>query len=211
LSHISPDGDQGFPGEVKVEVRYQFSEDLTWRIEYKATTSQATPINLTQHAYFNLEGAGKGSVANHEIELKALHYTPVNEQVIPTGEIRPVEGSEFDFRQLSLLKERFEQGFEYDHNMVLPTPTSKPQCAAIVKDRVSQRRMELWTTEPAFQFYTANFLDGSLGNSIGKFQKHSGFCLEAQNFPDAVHHKNFPNSILEPGQTYSQVTEYRFR
>lgn len=210
LSHVSPDGDQGFPGELKVDVRYSFNEELVWRIEYKAESNKSTPINLTQHAYFNLNGAGSGDILNHEVEFKADHYTPVNDQVIPTGEIRPVAGSEYDFSSRTLLRDRFEKGYEYDHNMVLPAAITAPQCAAFARDLQSGRTVEMWTTEPGFQFYTANFLDGSLGNSTGRFEKWGGFCLEAQNFPDAVHHDNFPNCILNPGEIYTQVTEYRF-
>lgn len=210
LTHTSPDGDQGFPGELQISVKYSFDENLTWRIEYQASSLESTPINLTQHAYFNLVGAGSGDIFSHEVELKAEQYTPVNESIIPTGEIRSVKGTEFDFLQPVKLQDRFEKGYDYDHNMVLGMQSSELQCAAIVKELTTGRCMEMWTTEPGFQFYTANFLDGSLGNSKGQFEKWGGFCLEAQNFPDAVHHDNFPNCILNPGETYTQITEYRF-
>jgi len=210
LTHVSPDGDQGFPGNLKVEVIYEFSNDHVLSIQYKAQCDKATPINLTHHAYYNLEGAGKGDVLEHQFEMTSQTYTPVDESLIPTGQILETKNTEFDFAAPTSLRTRFERGVEYDHNLILKKNEAKLQLAAKVYEPKSGRRMEMWTTEPAFQFYTANFLDGSLSNSVGVFDKWGGFCLEAQNYPDAVNHPNFPNSILRPKEVYTQRTEYRF-
>jgi aldose 1-epimerase len=209
LHYTSPDGQDGFPGRVECTVVYSLTDDAL-RIDYSATTDKPTPINLTHHAYFNLKGPGTGDVLDHQLMLASSSYTPVDDNLIPTGEIRPVEGSPFDFRNSHRIGDRIDQsGGGYDHNFVLDTQGNITNVAARLTEPTTGRALEVLTTEPGMQFYSGNFLDGSLHGIGGPYHKHGALCLETQAFPDAVHHPNFPSIILRPGQTYRQTTIYR--
>ena len=218
LGLLSPDGEEGYPGNLRVQVRYRVAEGGL-RIDYEAQTDAATPINLTNHSYFNLSGAGRGTILDHEVEIFADHYTPVDATFIPTGEIAPVAGTPMDFRAPRSFGERIEQVHGgpggYDHNYVLRKTGGGtgggPTRAARVRDPRSGRVLEAWTTEPGLQVYTGNFLDGSVVGKGGvAYGQRSGFCLEAQHFPDSVHQPGFPSTILRPGDTARQTTLYRF-
>ena len=205
LSYMSEDGEEGYPGNLKVTVVYTLKED-SLEIEYTATTDQATPINLTNHSYYNL--SGKGDILDHRLTLNASHYTPVDSTLIPTGEIKPVDGTPFDFTEPHVVGERIDKvAGGYDHNFVLDKQEKEGlQFAARVKDPKSGRVMEIFTEEPAIQFYSGNFLDGSLKNEERTFTKYAGLCLETQHFPDSPNQPNFPSTILEPEETYNTRT-----
>jgi aldose 1-epimerase len=213
LTTLSPDGDGGFPGNLSVEVVYRLTDENELRIEYKATTDKATPVSLTNHSYFNL-GRGK-DILNHVLYLQAENHTPVDSTLIPTGEVRPVKGTPLDFMQPAAIGSQIG-GMKgnpggYDHNFVLGGESGKRKMAARVVDPVSGRQMEVWTTEPAVQFYSGNFLDATITGKRGVvYGKYSGFCLETQHSPDTVNHPNFPSIILRPGSVYRSETEYRF-
>jgi aldose 1-epimerase len=212
LDYVSPDGEEGFPGTVTARVVYSMNERNELRIDYSATTDKATPINLTNHSYFNLRGAGNGDVLAHELQLLASQYTPVDAKLIPTGKIATVEGTPMDFRTPHAIGARIGQvDGGYDHNYVLDRPknTELSQAARAV-DPESGRTMEVHTTQPGIQFYSGNFLNGSIAGLGGKYIKHAGFCLETQHFPDSVHHSNFPSTILRPGEQYQHTTVYAF-
>ncbi len=209
--HASPDGDEGYPGTLDVTVTYTLDEESRLTIGYTATTDRPTPVNLTNHAYWNLSGAGSGDVLSHELQLAAEQYLPVDEGLIPTGELRGVDGTPMDFRTPMAIGSRFDEvEGGYDHCYVLGAPSEEPRFAARVVDRSSGRVLEVATTEPGIQLYTGNFLDGIAGTSGNVFEKHGALCLEAQHFPDAPNQPAFPNSILRPGETYRQVTVYAF-
>jgi aldose 1-epimerase len=216
LSHRSPDGDEGYPGTVDVVVTCQLTEDQELRLTYQATTDRTTILNLTNHSYFNL--AGGGTILDHQVALHADQFTPINDRLIPTGEIRHVAGTPFDFRSPHRIGARIEEadpqlafGKGYDHNFVLNHPPGVLGLAAEVDELVSGRRLEVLTTEPGVQFYTGNFLDGSIIGKQGRtYLRRSGFCLETQHFPDSPHHPHFPSTVLEPGETYRSETIFRF-
>jgi aldose 1-epimerase len=213
FSYTSPDGEEGYPGTLKGVVTYHLSDDNELRISYEATTDKPTPVNLSHHSYFNL--AGTGDILGHEMMIAADKYTPVDATLIPTGKIEPVKGTPLDFTTPTLIGKRIGElkgdPAGYDHNFVLNGGDKKPFLAARVKDPKSGRVMEVLTTEPGVQFYTGNFLDGKVKGKGGvAYQKHAGFCLEAQHFPDSVNQPSFPSVILKPGQTYSQTTIYKF-
>jgi aldose 1-epimerase len=204
-------GEQGYPGTLDVTASYQLTDDNELIMRLNATTDQATPINLTQHSYFNL--AGTGDILGHELTLNADAFTPVNEVLIPTGQVRPVTGTAFDFRTPRTVGERIGDADPqlryaggYDHNFVLNG--SGP--AARLHDRASGRVLELWTAEPGVQFYSGNFLDGSLSGKGRQYTIHSGLCLEPQHFPDSPNQPAFPNTILRPGEQYATESRYRF-
>jgi len=211
LSYLSPDGEEGFPGNLKVVVTYELLMDQLF-ITYEAETDKATPVNLTNHAYFNL--SGEGTILDHMLYINASRYTPVNEELIPTGEIANVEGTPFDFRKPTVIGERFDQltgePVGYDHNFVLDESDEKLTLAAKAMDPKSGRYLEVSTTEPGVQFYTGNFLDGSLSSGDFTYVQHAGFCLETQHFPDSPNQENFPNTILRPGEKYVTQTIYTF-
>lgn len=215
FSYRSPDGEEGYPGNLATTVTYALTNRNELKIDYTATTDKATPVNLSHHSYFNLAGAQAGTILNHEVLLDADKYTPVDETLIPTGEIKPVKGTPLDFTTPATIGSRIGQlkgdPVGYDHNFVLKKEGKSLALAARVRDPKSGRVMEVLTTEPGVQFYTGNFLDGKLkGKSGAVYRQYQGFCLEAQHFPDSVHHANFPSIILQPGQSYSQTTMYRF-
>jgi aldose 1-epimerase len=219
LSLVSPDGDMGFPGTLTVHVRYTL-DGTSLRIAYTATTTKPTVLNLTNHSYFNLAGEGSGTVLNELVTIHASRYTPIDAGLIPTGEIATVAGTPFDFRKPTAIGARIHDANEqlklaggYDHNFVLDKEVWRRDLrpAARVVDPASGRTLTVSTTEPGVQFYSGNFLDGSLtGDSGAKYVKYSGFCLETQHFPDSPNHRNFPETVLLPSETMHSTTVFTF-
>ncbi len=217
LTLVSPDGDMGFPGALTAHVRYTLEGDAV-RIQYSATTTKPTVLNLTNHAYFNLSGEGSGSILNDVITLGADRYTPVNKELIPTGQIASVAGTPFDLRKPTRIgahindpNQQIQIGAGYDHNFVLSQTGPGLHFAAKVYDPASGRTLTVTTTEPAVQFYTGNHLDGTAVGVSGKaYQKQTGFCLETQHFPDSPNEPGFPSTVLRPGQTFHSETVFTF-
>jgi aldose 1-epimerase len=218
FTYTSPDGEEGFPGELKVKMIYTLTDENEFKVTYEAETDKATPVNLTHHSFFNLNGAGNGDVLDHTMQLNASKYTPVNEVLIPTGEIPTVKGTPFDFSEPTTIGARINQeneqlkfGGGYDHNWVLDKTGKALTQAAVVSSPQTGIEMEVWTTEPAIQFYSGNFLDGSVSGKGGKvYELRSAFCLETQHYPDSPNHPNFPSTVLKPGEKYEQTCIYKF-
>lgn len=216
LEYFSRDGEENYPGNLTVNVNYVLTDNNELRIEYRATTDKNTIVNLTNHSYFNL--AGDGNILTHELMLNADSFTPVSKDLIPTGEIKPVSGSPMDFRVSEAIGLRINSDYEqlgftggYDHNFVLNDYDGAMRLVARLRDPISGRSLEVHTTEPGIQFYSGNFLDGSLTGKGGVvYHKYAGLCLETQHFPDSPNHPNFPTTVLNVGEKYRHTTTFRF-
>jgi aldose 1-epimerase len=219
LRYLSKDGEEGFPGNLSVTVRYTLDKKDGLHIDYTATTDKETVLNLTNHSYFNLSGAGNPSILKNIVTIDADHYTPIDATLIPTGKVETVSGTPFDFRhgtevgkRINDKNEQLTLGKGYDHNFVLNHKGDLKALAAKVEDLSTGRVLEVYTTEPGLQFYTGNFLDGSVVGSIGgPYIYRSALTMETQHYPDSPNHPNFPTTVLEPGETFHSTTIFRFR
>jgi aldose 1-epimerase len=215
FTYVSPDMEEGYPGEVKAEATYAWTDENELVIEYKCTSDKKTVLNITNHAYFNLHGAGNGDILDHELMIAAGEFTPVDETLIPTGEIRPVEGTPFDFTSLHIIGDRIGEDYDqlklglgYDHNFVLDNKTEPD---AVVYEPQSGRMIEMTTDQPGVQFYCGNFLDGTQKGHGGKlYMYRGGLCLETQHFPDSPNQPDFPSTVLEPDKPFESKTVYKF-
>lgn len=219
LTYVSAAGEEGYPGELTAHATYRLNDDDTLTIEYEATTTAPTPVNLANHAYFNLTGDPQGTIVDHVLTINASRFTPVDATLIPTGELRSVVGTPFDFRHAQVVgsrigdnDEQLRLGHGYDHNWVLDrSADANLSLAAILTDPQSGRSVEVRTTQPGLQFYSGNFLDGKPAGGGTVFRYRTGLCLETQHFPDAPNHPAFASTILRPGQVYAQRTVLAFR
>jgi aldose 1-epimerase len=217
LTYLSKDTEEGYPGNLNVTATYVLTNADELRIEYTATTDKDTVVTLTHHSYFNLAGAGTGDVLGHLVKINADRFTPVDATLIPTGELKAVKGTPFDFNIATAIGSRINQtdeqlvrGNGYDHNFVLSKKGPELSLAANVYEPTSGRVLEMWTTEPGVQLYTGNFLNGVNGKAGKVYQRRGGFCLEAQHFPDSPNQPAFPSTVLKPGERYTQTTVYKF-
>ncbi|MFE0382783.1 aldose epimerase family protein [Streptomyces bungoensis] len=219
LHYTSVDGEMGYPGTLKTRVTYTLNRHGEWRIDYEATTDQPTVVNLTSHVYWNLAGEGSGTIEDHELRIAASRYTPTDAGLIPTGELAKVAGTPFDFRHAKPIGRDIRAGHEqqvqakgYDHNWVLDKGiTAKPEHVATLRDPRSGRTLKISTDQPGLQFYSGNFLDGTLTGTGGRtYRQGDALCLETQHFPDSPNHANFPSTVLRPGQTYRTTTIHTF-
>ncbi|MCP4190247.1 MAG: galactose mutarotase, partial [Planctomycetaceae bacterium] len=221
LSYLAKDKEEGYPGNLQLKVAYTLTDDNSLVVDYYATTDKATPVNVTQHTYFNLKGEGQGTILDHELMLNAKKFTPVDEGLIPTGDMPDVAGTPFDFtsakaigRDIGQQHEQLKFGLGFDHNWVLDKAGKDGELtlAARVYEPTSGRVMEIHTTEPGIQFYCGNFLDGRLKGKSGKPYVHrGGFCLETQHYPDSPNQTHFPSTILKPGEEHQSQTVFKFR
>jgi aldose 1-epimerase len=211
LTYKSRDGEEGYPGNFSCTVVYTLTDNNELKISYEAKTDKDTIVNLTHHSYFNLGGFSSGDVLGHELIINADHFTPVDKTLIPTGEIKAVKGTPWDFTRPTAIGSRIKQvEGGYDHNYVLNSSGGSLALAASVYEPKTGRVLEVSTTEPGIQFYSGNFLDGSVKGKGAVYNKHNGFCLEAQHFPDSPNRPNFPSVVLKPGEKYTQLTVHRF-
>ena len=211
LSYLSKDGEEGYPGNLKVTVLYTLTDENELVIDYSAETDKATVVNLTSHSYFNLTADASNTILNHTLQLNAAQYTPVDAGLIPTGELKDVKGTPFDFLTAHTIGERIAAvDGGYDHNFVLSRTGTDIEKVATLADSASGRQLEVYTTEPGLQFYSGNFLDGKLKTPDGKaINKHAALCLETQHYPDSPNKPNFPSTLLKPGEKYHTVTKYK--